>query len=717
MADLLEQEKLGARVPHFRGNEGEWFDWRSKILAYLDQMGLLDTLLAERPAEGAGRADWDKKNRQIYNRLVLHTHGAPLSLVQQFEEPRETGQQMMDGVGAWKDLVDKYEPKGTMGKVALWAELNSSALGDTQDPDLYFVKVESLQRRLKGMGQDISDETLMGNIVSKLPSTYSDLAIILRYDDKLTYMELKKKVRVHYHGQIKNAGEEREKALMGEFRGSCHGCGEYGHSQLYCPKSRGSSTGAGAGGGRGAAAQGGRGGGRGGGRSSGWRGGRGGRGARKPRQFKGNCFLCNKQGHMVGDCPMRPKAVDSANTAMEDEDERDWTFVAEDPGADDQGAWIVDSGCTTHVTSSAELLTNVQKYSGEIVIGDGRSLKAVGRGELRTRVKCDDGGYVNITLKDVVVAPQMGRNLLSVLKMAESGAEVRFARTGATIERGGVRVPLRRSGKLYLLDLLEPVAGGSEQGHKEQAHVATEANLWHRRLGHRNYADIKRLGELGVGVPKGLSGEGKCDMCEMGKHTHHSFPRSAERRAKEPFEVVHTDLLGPMEETSVGGARWAILFTCEFSGWRMMYPMSTKGQALDKLKLFEQDVSGLRRGARPKEINIWGLQSDNGSEFTSAAFKSHCKERGILQTFSGVEAPQQNGIAERSWRTVVEMARCMRLQAGLPKTLWAEAANTAVYLINRLPSRAQQGDTPYHKLFGRHADLSHLRVWGCKVYV
>jgi hypothetical protein len=122
---------------------------------------------------------------------------------------------------------------------------------------------------------------------------------------------------------------------------------------------------------------------------------------------------------------------------MEDEDERDWTFVAEDPGAVDQGAWIVDSGCTTHVTSSAELLTNVQKYSGEIVIGDGRSLKAVGRGELRTRVMCDDGGYVNITLKDVVVAPQMGRNLLSVLKMAESGAEVRFARTGATIERGG----------------------------------------------------------------------------------------------------------------------------------------------------------------------------------------------------------------------------------------------------------------------------------------
>eukprot|EP00952_Eustigmatos_sp_NYUAD-ZCMA_P012241 49230-Eustigmatos_ZCMA.PRE.1 len=144
--------------------------------------------------------------------------------------------------------------------------------------------------------------------------------------------------------------------------------------------------------------------------------------------------------------------------------------------------------------------------------------------------------------------------------------------------------------------------------------------------------------------------------------------------------------------------------------------MSTKGQALDMFKQYEQDVSGLFRGARLKELHIQGVHSDNGSEYKSSAFTSHCKERGIRQTFGGVEAPQQNGIAERSWRTVADMARCMRLQAGLPKALWAEAVKAAVYLTNRLPSRMLQGDTPYHVLFKKQANLSHLRVWGCRAY-
>eukprot|EP00952_Eustigmatos_sp_NYUAD-ZCMA_P011360 46183-Eustigmatos_ZCMA.PRE.1 len=103
----------------------------------------------------------------------------------------------------------------------------------------------------------------------------------------------------------------------------------------------------------------------------------------------------------------------------------------------------------------------------------------------------------------------MGRNLLSVDRMTEKGASVLFTPTGTVIERSVYKVPLRRAGRLQWIDLsVDPCAGDSCAGGSEQAHVATEATLWHSRLGHRNYADIRRLGDLDLGVPKGVSDAG-----------------------------------------------------------------------------------------------------------------------------------------------------------------------------------------------------------------
>jgi hypothetical protein len=65
----------------------------------------------------------------------------------------------------------------------------------------------------------------------------------------------------------------------------------------------------------------------------------------------------------------------------------------------------------------------------------------------------------------------------------------------------------------------------------------------------------------------------------------------------------------------------------------------------------------------------------------------------------------------------MEAARCMRLEACAPKAFWVEAAHAAVHTINRQPCTSLDGDTPYHRLLGRHGSLSHVRVWGCRAYV
>jgi transposase InsO family protein len=172
--------------------------------------------------------------------------------------------------------------------------------------------------------------------------------------------------------------------------------------------------------------------------------------------------------------------------------------------------------------------------------------------------------------------------------------------------------------------------------------------------------------------------------------------------------------LNPQSWNDSSGARYGLLFTDDVTRWRRIYFLKEKSDALEKLMLYEGDMSAL---LNDRNIKIARLHSDNGGEFVGAKFKSYCSGKAILLTTSGPECPEQNGLAERSNRTVVEMARCLRVQSGLGKELWAEACYTAVHILNRVPSRVIDGDTPHHRLLGKHARLDHFKAFGCKAYV
>ena len=101
----------------------------------------------------------------------------------------------------------------------------------------------------------------------------------------------------------------------------------------------------------------------------------------------------------------------------------------------------------------------------------------------------------------------------------------------------------------------------------------------------------------------------------------------------------------------------------------------------------------------------------------SNKFKEPLSERGTVQQKSVTDSPQQNGVAERMNRTLVEMARCLLIQAGLENRFWGEAINTAAYLRNRAPSAALKNSTPFEIFTGNKPDLSNLRVFGCIAYV
>jgi hypothetical protein len=110
------------------------------------------------------------------------------------------------------------------------------------------------------------------------------------------------------------------------------------------------------------------------------------------------------------------------------------------------------------------------------------------------------------------------------------------------------------------------------------------------------------------------------------------------------------------------------------------------------------------------------LRTDNGNEFTAAEFTSYCVDEGDQHHYSASYSPQQNGVVERRNQTVVEMARALLKQWGMPAVFWGGAVVTAVYILNRSPTKALNGRTPYKAWHGRKLAVSHLRVFGCLAF-
>ena len=134
-----------------------------------------------------------------------------------------------------------------------------------------------------------------------------------------------------------------------------------------------------------------------------------------------------------------------------------------------------------------------------------------------------------------------------------------------------------------------------------------------------------------------------------------------------------------------------------------VYFLSQKSEAFSifiQFKALAQKQSG-------KELKI--LRTDRGGEFTSNQFSAYCKEKGIRRQLTVRHTPQQNDVAERKNRTIVEMARSMLKGKGLPNQYWAEAVSTAVYILNRSPTKAVRDKTPYKAWHGRKPHVSSSR--------
>ncbi|KAK0593870.1 hypothetical protein LWI29_024792 [Acer saccharum] len=181
-------------------------------------------------------------------------------------------------------------------------------------------------------------------------------------------------------------------------------------------------------------------------------------------------------------------------------------------------------------------------------------------------------------------------------------------------------------------------------------------------------------------------------------------------RATECLGLIHTDVCGPMSIQARGGYEYFITFTDDYSRFGYVYLMRHKSDAFDMFKTFKAEVENQLE----KHIKI--LRSDRGGEYLSGEFQQYLIDNGIVSQFSAPGTPQQNGVAERRNRTLLDMVRSMLSYSTLPISFWGYALQTAIYILNDVPSKSVP-KTPHELWTGRKPSLQHLRIFGCPAHV
>ncbi|KAI5352933.1 hypothetical protein L3X38_005825 [Prunus dulcis] len=377
------------------------------------------------------------------------------------------------------------------------------------------------------------------------------------------------------------------------------------------------------------------------------------------------------------DCKGKPEA---ANYASHKEEEGNMFYACHAAAiVKNNGVWYVDSACSNHMTSQASLLVNIDtKVTSKVKMGARDLVEATGKGTLVIDTKAGPR-YI----KEVMLVPGLDENLLSVGQMVEHGYYLVFG--DSMVEIFDDRSMENLLAKVSMTgNRCFPLSLKYANSVAMKATIEESTWYWHSRFGHLNMQSLKLLQqqELVYGLPEIGNANRICQDCAIGKSHGEAFGKEKIWRASLPLELVHLDVCGPMQTTSIGGNKYFLTFIDDCTRMCWVYFMQFKSEVFNIFKKFKAMVE-LQSGYKLKK-----LRSDRGGEYTSAEFLQFCEEIGLERQLTVAYSPQQNGVAERKNRTIVEMSKTMMKEKKLPYKFWGEAVNTAVYIRNRCPTKA-----------------------------
>ena len=377
--------------------------------------------------------------------------------------------------------------------------------------------------------------------------------------------------------------------------------------------------------------------------------------------------------------------------------------------------WLFDCGSTSHICTQRDAFIDYFPLHDSTIAGIGPvPANAVGKGTVLVNMSVN-GNTIPHRLRDVLYVPDAPNCLLSGARFDEGGGEFIGGNGKCTLKEKSGRIVGEgtKTGRLYLLNARAQLLG------QERTNYAATPKLswdqWHRRYGHISISALERLDREnmvnGLLVDQSSITSKSCDACIQAKQARKSYPQEAEHRSQTPGERVMSDVWGPAGKESIGKWKYYISFTDDCTRYVHVLFLKDKSQAFDRIK---ERVAQIKRhcGKVPK----W-LRFDNGKELVNEKLRKLAADEGIIIETSAPYSPSQNGVAERFNRTLLELARAMLISKNLPTFLWDEAVAHAAYLRNRVPTRALNGKTPYEAWHGAKPNVSHLREFGCDVWV
>nr|GEV59207.1 retrovirus-related Pol polyprotein from transposon TNT 1-94 [Tanacetum cinerariifolium] len=337
--------------------------------------------------------------------------------------------------------------------------------------------------------------------------------------------------------------------------------------------------------------------------------------------------------------------------------------------------FIIDSGCSKHMTKNLKLLINfVEKFLGTVKFGNDQNAPILEYGDLvQGAVMINRFYYVE----------GLNHNLFSVGQFCDADLEVAFRKSTCYIRdlKGNDLLTGSRGMELYSITLQDtncpnPICLMAKA-------TSSQAWLWHRRLSHLNFDTINLLSknDIVVGLPKlKFIKDHLCSSCELGKAKRKSFHTKLTPSLKRRLQLLHIDLCGPMRVASINGKRYVLVIVDDYSRYTWTHFLRSKDET-------------------PKNLH------------------AYFAAEGIHHQTFVARTPEQNGVVKRRNRTLVEAARTMLSAAKVSLFLWAKAIATACFTQNCSLVIPRHEKTPYHIINNRKPSVKFFHIFGSLCYI